>query len=117
METSIRGNSPEEEKAVRTCMDWYDDDKAARQFYVDEMREMYKLYTSKHWDLLGPNGNPLRTEAQQQNRPNSVENITFSLIEGTVAEFANEIELIDYGVEPGDEEKSNTMSNLKKYKK
>jgi len=115
METSIRGNSPEEEKAVRTCMLWYDDDKAARQFYVDEMREMYKLYTSKHWDLLGPNGNPLRTEAQQQNRPNSVENITFSLIEGTVAEFANEIELIDYGVEPGDEEKSNTMSNLKKY--
>jgi len=115
METSIRGNSPEEEQAVRTCMDWYDDDKAARQFYVDEMREMYKLYTSRHWDLLGPNGNPLRTAAQQQNRPNSVENITFSLIEGTVAEFANEIELIDQGVEPGDEEKSIIMTDLKKF--
>jgi len=112
---NVRGNSQAESDAVRICMDWYDDDKAARQFYVDEMREMYKLYTSRHWDLLGPNGNPLRTEAQQQNRPNSVENITFSLIEGTVAEFANEIELIDQGVEPGDEEKSNIMTDLKKF--
>ena len=102
-------------EAVQKCSTWYDTDKDAKTFYVDEMKEMYKLYRGDHWSLLGPDGNPLRTTAQQMARPNSVENITFSLIEGTASEFAQDVELIDYPVEQGDEEKANVMTDLKKF--
>jgi hypothetical protein len=104
-----------ERKAVDKCYSWYEPDKTARQFYVDEMKEMYKLYVGDHWDLIGPGGMVLRTPEQQKNRPNSVENVTFSLVEGTASEFAQDTELLDYPVEPGDEEAANVMTELKKF--
>lgn len=102
-------------EAIRICSDWYENDKTAKQFYIDEMKECWKLYNGSHWSLLGPDGNPLRTPSQQMARPNSVENITFSLIEGTASEFAQDVELVDYPVEPGDEDRANTMTDLKKF--
>ena len=102
-------------KAIRKCSEWYEMDKNAKQFYVDEMKEMYKLYSGRHWDLLDPTGNPLRTEEQQRNRPNSVENITFALIEGTASEFAEDIELIDFPVEQGDDDQAKIMTDLKEF--
>jgi hypothetical protein len=102
-------------KAIRKCSEWYEKDKNAKQFYVDEMKEMYKLYSSKHWDLFDPTGNPLRTEEQQRNRPNSVENITFALIEGTASEFTEDIELIDFPVEQGDDDQAKIMTDLKEF--
>ena len=104
-----------QQKAVKTCYDWYDVDEIAKRFYVDETKEMYKLYKGDHWDLLGPDGRALRTPSQQENRPNSVENITFSLVEGVASEFAQDVELIDYPVEAGDEESANKMTELKKF--
>ncbi len=102
-------------KAIRKCSEWYENDKNAKQFYVDEMKEMYKLYSSKHWDLLDPTGNPLRTEEQQRNRPNAVENMVFALIEGTASEFAEDVELIDFPVEPDDDDQAKTMTELKEF--
>ncbi|HOO11534.1 MAG TPA: hypothetical protein PK684_01105 [Bacillota bacterium] len=104
-----------ERKAVEQCYAWYEPDKNAKHFYIEEMKEMYKLYIGEHWDLIGPGGRVLRTPQQQQNRPNSVENVTFSLVEGTASEFAQDTELLDYPVEPGDEEAANVMTNLKKF--
>ncbi len=111
----IFGNTTEEEAAIRQCVSWYEVDKEAKQFYNDEMREMYKLYKGDHWNLLGVNGNPLRTAAQQQNRPNSVENVTFALVEGTASEFSNDVELVDFPVEEGDDDAAQVMSELKKF--
>jgi len=102
-------------KAIRTCSEWYENDKNAKQFYVDEMKECWKLYCSRHWDLLDPTGNPLRTEEQQRNRPNAVENMTFSLIEGTASEFAEDVELIDFPVEEGDDDQAETMTEIKEF--
>ncbi len=110
-----RGNTPEQEEAVRIARGWYERDKNAKRFYIDEMKEMYKLYKGDHWDLLGPGGQPLRTEEQQKNRPNSVENITFALVEGTASEFAQDVELLDYPVEKSDEDAATTMTELKKF--
>jgi len=102
-------------KAIRKCSEWYEMDKNAKQFYVDEMKEMYKLYSGRHWDLLDPTGNPLRTEEQQRNRPNSVENMVFALIEGTASEFAEDVELIDFPVESDDDDQAKTMTELKEF--
>lgn len=111
----VKGNLPNEEKAVQQCRQWYDGDKNAKKFYVDEMKEMYKLYKCDHWDLTGPGGVVLRTVTQQQNRPNSVENITFALIEGNASEFAKEVELVDIPKEQDDEEAATVMTELKKH--
>lgn len=108
---------PDEQKevAVSMCLDWFQKDRNAKRFYMDEMEEMYKLYKGDHWDLTGANGMPLRTEEQKYARPNSVENYTFAFIEGLVAEFAQEYELIDYPVEKDDEQAAYIMTNLKKF--
>lgn len=111
----IKGNSPEEENAVRKCRQWYDRDKIAKRFVIDEWKEMYKLYKGDHWDILGSDGNALRSAEQQKNRPNCVENVAFALIEGTASEFAQDVELIDFPVEPGDDEAAKVMSEIKKY--
>lgn len=104
-----------QQEAVKKCYEWYEPDEQAKRFYVDEMKEMYKLYKGDHWDLIGPGGSVLRTAEQQKNRPNSVENVTFSLVEGTASEFAQDVELIDYPVEAGDDEAATKMTDLKKF--
>lgn len=101
-------------RAVATCADWLERDRSAKDAIEDEWDEIDKLLKGTHWDLLGPDGNPLRTESQQAVRPNSVENVTFALVDGQVAEFAQEMELIDFPTEQGDEETANLMTDLKK---
>ncbi|GAB7387361.1 hypothetical protein BSNK01_11970 [Bacillaceae bacterium] len=103
------------EEAVRVCADWFEADREAKQFYMDEMEEMYKLYKGDHWDLTGPNGKPLRTEQQKQKRPNPVENYTFALIEGLVAEFSQDVDIVDFPVEEGDEDVAEVYTDLKRF--
>jgi len=106
---------PDYTNALKKVYDWFSVDREAKSDYIDEMAEMYKLYNGKHWDLLDDNGAPLRTADQKKARPNTVENVTFALIEGLVAEFSGDIELLDYPVEQGDEEKAKIMGDLKEF--
>lgn len=117
IEENLDALPPERQKeiAVKICSEWFEKDRNAKRFYMDEMREMYKIYNNSHWSLIGPDGQALRNEYQQKTRPNSVENYTFALIEGQVAEFCQEVELIDLPMEPGDERLANIMTNLKKF--
>jgi len=101
------------QKAITQCYDWFDKDRSAKSYYNEEMDEMYKLYKSAHWDLFDETGNVLRTDAEKRNHPNAVENVTFSLIEGLVAEFSEPKELIDYPTEPNDEDAARQMTDIK----
>jgi hypothetical protein len=101
--------------AIAKCYDWFIKDRQAKMPYTNEMDEMYKLYKSDHWDLLDDGGRILRTDSQKENHPNAVENVTFSLIEGLVAEFSEAKELIDYPQEEGDDEIARTMTDLKEF--
>ena len=101
--------------AVYKCYDWFETDRMAKQPYNAEMDEMYKLYTGNHWRLLGEDGKVLRTEASMANHPNAVENISFAMIEGLVAEFAAGKELVDYPTEQEDEAAALKMTQLKEY--
>lgn len=100
---------------VAQCRDWYDTDVVAKQPITAEFDEMYKLFKGDHWKLLDHNGQQLRTDAQMNNHPNTVENVTFSLIEGLVAEFSEPKDLIDYPQEEGDDDAAITMSDLKEF--
>jgi len=111
----INNQTAEMRAAVDDCYEWLEDDKQAKDFYVREMDENDKQKLSKHWDLLGPDGNVLRTEAQQAVRPNAVENVSFALVAGTVSEFATRPELADFPQEPSDELVATMMSDLKKH--
>lgn len=105
----------EQDQAVAKCSDWFDKDKDAKLFLVDEMADLDKLYNNKHWDLAGPTGYAIRTPEQQEGRPNSVENVTFSLLEGQIAEFAREVELVDFPVEASDQPVADLMGDVKKF--
>lgn len=117
MELNLDKLSPAEQKdtAVNICREWFDRDRMAKSFYTEEMEEMKKLYNGDHWNLKGPGGTTLRTEAQQKARPNPVENYTFAHIEGLVSEFSQEIEMIDFPVEKNDELVANIMTKVKKF--
>ena len=106
------GTSPEQERAVEECRRWFDLDKQGKEFYVEEMDENDKLYTGKHWDVIGPHGGPLRTSEQQKTRPNCVENVVFAIVEGLTAEFANDIDLVFFPIEPTDEPAAVVMTDL-----
>lgn len=94
---------------------WFDTDRNAKAPIQAELEENYKLYNCNHWSLKDPLGMPLRSVAQMQSRPNSVENFTQSLIEGLVAEFAEDVDIIDHPVEPGDDDAANVFTELKRY--
>jgi len=102
-------------QAVKKCYDWFEADRMAKQFYMEEMEEMYKLYKSDHWSLKGEDGRVLRTQAQKRARPNAVENISFALVEGFVSEFSQDIDIVDYPVEKGDDEVALIMTDLKEF--
>lgn len=107
---------PEElQQVLITVKRWFDQDREAKEFYVREMDENDKLYEGHHWDLIGPDGNPLRSKSQQAMRPNAVENVTFSLVAGAVSEFSDPVEIVDFPVEPGDDEVARLMTDLKQY--
>ena len=103
------------EDAVQKFYDWFDADRNAKATIQEELEECYKIYNGSHWDLKDPIGRPLRSAAQKANHPNTVENFTFSLVEGLVAEFCEDVDLIDYPVEPGDDDAANVFTELKKY--
>ena len=105
----------EKDEALRKCQDWFDVDRNAKWDYTKEMEENYKLFRGDHWDLTGNDGTPLRTERQKKARPNAVENITFALVEGLVAEFSEDVEIVDYPVEKNDDEVARKMTQLKKF--
>ena len=101
--------------AIHKVYNWFTIDEDAHQSYTDEMEEAYKLWTGRHWDLKGYNGNPLRNEEVKRSRPNSVENITFSLVEGFVSEFAQEMDIVDFPVDENDDDVATVMTDLKKF--
>jgi len=108
-------NEQQKEEAVRRCYDWFELDRNAKSGIMKEFEELYKLYNGSHWDMLGPNGQPLRGEKQKQTKPNVVENVAWALIEGQVSEFVEDITLIDYPVEPGDDEIARIFTDLKEF--
>lgn len=101
-------------KAVSKCMEEFEVDRAAKQFYVEEMDEVDKIRTNRHWDLLGPTGNPIRSRAQQAKRPNAVENFTFALTDGMVSDFAILPELVYFPNEADDEEAAVAVTDVVK---
>jgi hypothetical protein len=107
-------NTPDQEDVLAKLRDWLFVDKAAKRFYLDEMREMYKLYRGDHWDLIGPGGKTLRSPEEQKDRPNPVENMCFPLVEGNASEFAKDVEITDYALDPADEEAADLLTAVKK---
>ena len=95
--------------------DWFEADRQAKSDIMDDFEECNKLYNCDHWSLRDPTGRILRTEKQKENRPNTVENVTFSLVEGLVSEFAEDVDLIDYPVEEGDDDTAVVMTELKEF--
>lgn len=114
-EPSPSGTPEELRQAVRKCADWFSADKAAKEPILRDMLEDDKLYRGDHWDLIGPDGYPLRDDAQKRARANVVENIAFALIEGLVSEFSQDVDIIDFPQEKGDEDAANMMTDLKKF--
>jgi hypothetical protein len=105
-------NTPEEQSALNLAKQWLEDDKAAKQDFNAEMKEMHKAYMGDHWSLKGPNGKELRKPETMAMKPNSVDNIVFSIIEGFVSEFSNVPELISRETEPNDELNAKALTEL-----
>lgn len=103
------------EDAIGQLWDWFEADRQAKSDIMDYLEECNKMYNCDHWSLKDPTGRTMRTESQKINRPNTVENVIFSLVEGLVAEFSEEVDIIDYPVEEGDDDTATVMSELKKY--
>ena len=108
-------NKTQREENLMRAFNWFETDRTAKRPIHSELEEAYRMYNCDHWNLHDMTGRPLRTDAQKKNRPNAVENIIFSLIEGLVAEFSENVDLIDYPVESGDEEAAVIMSDLKEF--
>lgn len=111
-EATASPNTPEQDEAVQKVKAWFQGDENAKDFYVQEMKEMYKLYIGDHWDLLGSDGEQIRSCENQKTRPNCVENITFAFIESIVSEFAKPVEHTFEPTEPGDEQNAIALSEL-----
>ena len=105
----------EKKAAVKKCSDWFESDRTAKAAIMEEFEELDKLYRGDHWDLKGPTGAPLRNEQQKKVRPCTVENMTQSLVEGLVGEFSEQMDLVDYPVESGDDEAAGVMTDLKEF--
>ena len=113
--SSITGNTEKESEVLETVNRWWQIDSEAKRPIMDEMEQMYLLYKGDHWDMIGPHGDHLRTPEQKRVHPNSVENMTFSLIEGMVSEMSDDVDLIDYPVQRQDEDAAKKMTRLKKF--
>lgn len=101
--------------AVKQVSDWFKTDEEAQEPYRDEMNEAYKLWMGDHWDCLGYNDMVLRTEDQQQTRPNCVENLVSSIVESLVSEFSTEMEIVDFPVDENDDDAATVMTDLKQF--
>lgn len=103
------------EDEVTKAWDWFEADRNAKSDIMDYLSECNKLFNGDHWSLKDARGRVLRTEAQKANKPNTVENFTFSLIEGLVSEFSEDVDLIFYPVEPGDDDHANAVTELAQF--
>lgn len=108
-------NNKAQTEALDTCYDWFTDDRSARSVVEAEWDEDDKMYTGKHWNLLGPNGKPLRSVDRQAVSPNAVENIAFALVAGQVCEFSQNVDMVDFPVEGSDEQVAVVMTDLKQF--
>ncbi len=111
----VSGNTADEDVALKRVMAWWDEDSAAKADLQLEFEEIYKLYSGDHWRLKWPAGDVIRSDEEMVGRPNSVENAVFSLIEGEVAEFAQDFELLDSPSEKNDEAAAQKLTQLKRY--
>ena len=102
-------------EALRKVSRWFDIDRQAKTPFMEEFEEIYKIWDGRHWDLVMDDGQPLRTEAQKRPRANAVENLAFSLVEGLTSEFSDDIQIVDYPVEQGDEELAREATDLKQF--
>ncbi len=103
------------DEGLRKIYDWFDADRSAKKSITEEFEDLYKLYKGDHWELTGHDGRPIRSAENKSLRPNTVENVAFALIEGLVAEFSSDMDLVDYPVEQGDDEIANIMSDIKEF--
>ncbi len=108
-------NTEEEWAALQKTKSWLEDDKQAKKDFIDEMREMHKAYMGDHWSLKGPTGKQIRSAQTQATKPNSVDNIIFSQVEGFVAEFSIEPELVCQPIEDGDDDNASALGELNKF--
>lgn len=115
-ESTAAPNTPEQQEAIAKLDEWWTGDESAKQFYIDEMKEMYKLYLGEHWDLI-VNGEQIRSSENQKTRPNSVENMVFAFIESIVSEFAKPVEHVYEPTEPGDEQDAVAVTELVEFVK
>uniref|UniRef100_A0A6M3IEM0 Portal protein n=1 Tax=viral metagenome TaxID=1070528 RepID=A0A6M3IEM0_9ZZZZ len=111
---NVEGNSETEEEALELVGDWWDRDSTAKSAVEHEFAQIYLAMTDQHWDLDGPTGAPLRSDEEKLGHPNAVESVIFSLIEGMLAEFTQDVELIDYPSEANDEAAAKTITRLKR---
>lgn len=107
--------SEEQEEAARVCKRWLDRDREAKDPIVEEFDELDKLYANKHWDMLSPTGDVLRSEEQQKNRPNAVEAIAWATVESLVSEFSQDWQMVDFPRERGDDEPAQLMTDVKEH--
>lgn len=108
--------SDAEDRAVRIASRWFEDDQSDQESIFEEWEEMDKIWRGAHWDLSGAQGTVLRSADEKLKHPNNVENVAFSLVEGMIAEFSSqEIELVDFPVEKGDDTAAKQMTDLKKF--
>ncbi len=108
-------NTDEEWMALRKAKAWLDDDKQAKADFIDEIKEMHKAYMGDHWSLKGPTGSQIRSAETQANKPNSVDNMVFSQVEGFVAEFSNPPVFMTQPGEYSDEEDANALTELDEF--
>jgi len=108
-------NTKEEWAALQKVKAWLEDDKQAKQDFTDEMKEMHKAYMGDHWSLKGPTGVQIRSAETQANKPNSVDNLIFSQIEGFVAEFSIDPEIVCEPTEQDDDDNSNALNELNQF--
>ena len=111
----VSGNTPSEDESMEKITAWWEYDEEARRPITAEFEQIYLMYSDKHWDMDGPTGDPLRTEDEKLGRPNVVENVAFTLVEGVKSEFSQEVELIDYPVEKNDDAAAKIMTNVKRH--
>src|SRR5690606_25165992 len=97
------------------CADWFLIDRNAKARVVADWEEYLKLWRGDHWELLGPDGHPYRYDYEKVQHPSPVENYAFALVDGLIAEFASDVELIDYPAEKNDHLAAQMLTGIKRY--
>jgi hypothetical protein len=111
----VTKNTVSEDTALERVREWFELDYDAKQAVADEFEQIELLKNDRHWEMTDSLGNALRTDQEMAGHPNVVENVAFPLIEGNKAEFAQDIEFVDYPKERTDDQAAKTMTEVKKH--